>query len=249
MSSRILVLMTVVLSTSFSGMTANAGFAYNANNAFRNYELANAGNVSPNFGNFSAGYNEVLGGFTPFTDAEHTDNWFDPNLQGWKVSSVYSVPAVVVNTSNTPVFGVLNPGSIAPAEIILHGGGSDFDGSGTNINAVLRFTSTIAGEYAITGSWQSLDSGLTINYVLKNSSTLFSSSAANSNFNLTTTLGVGETIDFVVNNNNDGFGFDSTGLFAQITAVPEPTMLALFGVGGVGMFGLAKRRRKTNRAV
>ncbi len=249
MFNRFWVFMTTLLAVSFSGTTADAGMVYNANNSFKNYQLANAGDVSSTFGNFSAGYDEVLGGFTAFTDAENTDNWFDPNLQGWRVTSVYNVAAAVVNTSNAPVSGVLNPGSIAPAEIILHGGGSDFDGSGTNTNAVLRFTSTIAGEYTIIGSWRSLDSGSTINYVLKNSSTLFSSSADNSSFNLTTTLGVGETIDFVVNNNNDGFGFDSTGLFAEITAVPEPTMLALFGVGGVGMFGLVKRRRKSSLAV
>jgi hypothetical protein len=103
----------------------------------------------------------------------------------------------------------------------------------------------------VNGDWESLASGPVINYVLKTSgtstTTLFSSSDDNSVFGLTDiTLAVGDTIDFVVNSNGD-IGADSTGLRATVTAiaVPEPASLtlSLLCLGGLGLAGIAKRRR------
>ena len=103
-------------------------------------------------------------------------------------------------------------------------GGTGIPGTGTPFsNAVLRFTATNAGVYSIKGDWESLAPGATTNYVLKNGSTLFSSSNDTSNFNLSEiALAQGDIIDFVVNAGSGVTG-DYTGLRAEIVGVPEPT--------------------------
>lgn len=186
----------------------------------------------------------------------HTDVWVsNPAVQGWYIANVYSIPAVVVNTSTSAesVAGT----SLDPSQILMHPGGLDwFGGNPPFYNAVLRFTASNAGNYAVNGDWESLAAGSVINYVLKTSgtstTTLFSSSDDNSVFGLTDiTLAVGDTIDFVVNPNGD-IGADSTGLRATVTAiaVPEPASLtlSLLCLGGLGLAGIAKRRRTRKAA-
>jgi hypothetical protein len=247
------IVTTAVIAACFSGATANAGIIYNANNEFKNYMLSSPSEEST-FGNFSTGTSAnvapngdpVFGDFTPFgTGNKNTAILGSPSLKGWNFASFFQIPFVGVNTSSSAVTGVNTLTSIAPSEIIMHGD--------TNLNAVLRFTATAAGDYAIRGNWHSLDVNPTYNYVLRNSSILFSSFADDSTFNLTTTLQVGDTIDFV-NNVFGDLGADSTGLFAElefnpVAAVPEPTTMTLLGLGGVCVVGFARRKRKTSVAV
>lgn len=244
------IVTTAVIAACVSGATVNAGVIYNANNEFKNYMLSSP-SVDSTFGNFSIGTSDnngmgdpVFGNFTAFgTGNKNTSIIGSSSFQGWNFASFYQIPFVGINVSNSAVTGVSTLTSVAPSQMILHGD--------ANLNAVLRFTATIAGDYAIRGNWHSLDQGSTYNYVLKNSSILDSSFANDSSFNLTTTLLVGDHIDFLVNS-FDNLEADSTGLFAVLelgaVAVPEPTTMALLGLGGVCFVGLARRRRKTSVA-
>lgn len=245
MDKGLMVIATAILTACFSGVRANAGIVYNVNDEFQAYELANDGSVNSTFGNFSAGYNSTLGGFTAFTNAQHTDNWFSPKIQGWASPITGVVPAVVINTDSVAVNPIGTPVPVSAQQILMHPG--EFGD-----NAVLRYTASVAGIYSIYGKWDSLDGGSTVNYVLKTSgittTSLFDSPASSSNFNLVTSLAFGDTIDFVVNYDGN-FSADSTGLFANIAPAPEPSMMTLMALGGVGFVALMKRRRKSSVAV
>ena len=239
-------LLTCLVLSAAGSNSAFADWVYDANSEFKAFELANNGsNIAPSFSNFTTGYGQNLGDFTAFAATQHNDSLLgDASLQGWNFAHFYSVPAIAVNTSNSPISSIPGIGPIDPSQIYMHPGGISVDGGTPPINnAVLRFTTTNAGIYSVTGDWESLDKGSTINYILHNGVTLFSSSNDNSIFNLSgISLANGDTIDFVVNSNGDPF-YDSTGLRATIVGVPEPTTMALFGLGGIGLAGIAKRRR------
>jgi hypothetical protein len=242
---RTLIAISAMLGLCFSVTSpAKASWVYNANSEFREFERISSGNQLPTFGSghFSAGYSGNLSGsFSPFSNTDHKDDFGGNNLvQGWRAEGTSEVPAVVVNTSNSPALfpSFSSISSLDPDQILLHAGVS-------NGNAILRFTASITSSYFISGDWESLDSGGTTNLIRKFGESGFlvldSSTANNSAFMLTTFLSVGESIDFIVNS-GDSISFDATGLRATITAVPEPTTLALFGLGGVGL-AIAKRRR------
>ncbi|MCA9214748.1 MAG: hypothetical protein KDB27_16870 [Planctomycetales bacterium] len=196
---------------------------YNLNEAFVAHEM-DASESDSSFGLFSAGhFDEAMpGGFTPFTTAEHTNNWAsDPKLQGWYVANNVIVPAVVVNTDTVNPVTTFFGATLDPSQILMHSGGISSNGFVAPLHdAIIRFTAPSAGDYTVDGDWESLHPGVTRNLVLHNGATLFSSVNDNSNFSLSVTLADGDTIDFVVNDYN-GIGGDSTGLRAVITA-PNP---------------------------
>lgn len=225
---------------------AQAGvIVYDANAALLAHE-ASPLESDPNFSNFTAGYAIDLNpaSFTAFSTSQHTNNWFNSSsrLQGWFRNNNVIVPAVIINTSASAVSSG-SVGPIDPGQILLHGGGLGNNGFTPPIyNAVLRFTASLSGEYIISGDWESLDSGTTRNYILKNGVALYNSVANNASFNLKTTLNAGDTIDFLVNDFN-GISNDSTGLRTTLTLVPEPSAFAVFGLGALGCAWLTGRRR------
>jgi hypothetical protein len=242
---RILFGLVACLAISLAGSnSAIAAWVYDANAEFKAFELANANPSTSTFGNFSAGYSSAPGDFFSFGGANHSNDFLRISgnsnsigaLQGWGFPDTSSyVPAVVVNTLDGPTSGILSIAPIDASQILMHGGSVG--------SAVLRFTATMAGTYSVVGDWESLQFGSTINKILRNGESLFSNTADVSTFSLSDiSMNVNDTIDFVVDSGLDGIGGDSTGLRATITAVPEPTTLALFGLGGIGL-AIAKRRR------
>ena len=62
-------------------------------------------------------------------------------------------------------------------------------------------------------------------------------------FNLSPTIGVGSTVDFVLGpNGNDSW--DLPALQATISGVPEPSTLALLGIGTLGLLAYNRRRKR-----
>ena len=239
--------------------SASAAWVYNANSAFVTHE--SGGSQVAAFSNFKAGHGTilngapVLGSFVQFADTDHTDAWLSPvntALQGWsKNNASGSIPAIVVNTSNGPVSATADI-ALDPSQILMHAGGIAGTGNvGPLADAVLRFTTTNAGVYKITGAWEALDanytSGHALKYILKNGvDTIYTSTLDNPSINLSgIVLATNDTIDFVVSMPGGNF-YGSTGLTATlegVAAVPEPTTLVLFGLAGIGLTGIAKRRR------
>ena len=219
--------------------SVDAATVYDANAAFVASEL---GAGSSTFGAFSVGYStdtSLAGqatdaGFVLFAAGDHTDNLFNanPTVQGFYASQNEVVMVNVgpgTSLSYVPFFG--------QSEILLHPG---VNGE----NAIVRFTVPTAGSYHIVGSWDHLHAGNTTNAVIKNGVQL-DSTTTYSPFNLTTTAAVGDVIDFSVNFAGDYYA-DSTGLYVTLTAnpVPEPSSIALAGLGGLGLAIGAYRRRK-----
>lgn len=233
--------------------SVTADIIYNANSAFVQNEL---GAESPEFGHFSVGHfdESVPGGFTAFTVGQHTDNFFHPEIQGFRQQNGYMVPAAVVNTNTTTSVTTSYGATLDPSQILLHPGGLGVQGDELPYhNAILRFTAPVAADYRIQGDWESLAPSTpmrTQNSILVNGSSVFSSTLNVSVFDLTESLNAGDTVDFVVNDNGDIYG-DSTGLNATLTAsnvsVPEPSSAGLLLAVGA-MFQLTMVRRRRNQA-
>lgn len=238
--------------------SASAAWVYNANNAFVLHESGTSQVAA--FSNFRAGHGTILNGspvqgsFVQFAEADHTDAWIGSSaMQGWsKNNTSGSIPAVVVNTTNGPAQPATDIGPVDPSQILMHAGGiAGLGSTGPLADAILRFTTSNAGIYKITGAWEALDdnytSGHALKYILKNGVDIIDASTFdNPTFNYTDiSLAFGDTIDFVVSMPGGNF-YGSTGLTATlegVAAVPEPTTLLLFGLGGIGLTGIAKRRR------
>ncbi|MGC6444300.1 MAG: PEP-CTERM sorting domain-containing protein [Rubripirellula sp.] len=237
----------VLCALALTSGTVSAGIVtYDANAAFVANELG-VTETNPSFGPFKVGYSGTNGVFTEFNASDHTNNWLgNTAMQGFDVNN-YD-PAVVVNTSvssQNVITGAPNPLPIDPSQILMHPGNT----SSTNENAILRFIAPTAGVYVITGDFESLHWGVTNNAVFHNGVSLFSSTADNSNFDLTATLAVNDHIDFVVNRGGDAYNGDSTGLRASLSltqAVPEPSTAIATGLLGVVGFAGRRRRRRSS---
>ena len=128
------------------------------------------------------------------------------------------------------------------------------DGQGNN--DIVRWTAPSAGNWSISGRFEGIDNGEHAHNVeiLKNSSDVLLAPSpidvygARASFNITRNLKAGDTIDFIEMNGPNVYHL-STGLAAQISAVPEPSSLVLAGFGMVAGSGywVFKRRGKNAR--
>jgi PEP-CTERM motif len=141
----------------------------------------------------------------------------------------------------------LQSAGLASDEIRMHP-----NSSGSAQYVVTRWITGVgeAGLINITGNVRKVDAGggngVTFDLFIDGvsaftSTTLAFNDTIGTAFNLSATVGVGSTVDFVVGAiNNDSN--DSTGLKVTISQVPEPTTLALMGLGLIGM-GFNRRKR------
>lgn len=200
-----------------------------------------SGSSNPN-GTWSYGqYVESTSTFTLFTAndafAGATPTCGLPNWSGSAESGGY--PAVIANNTGSSVpCGTWN----LPTDTLnLHPTntvGTDSD---------VRWTAPAAGTYAINGSYSALDFTTTLDSILVNGTSVFSTIINPSHttpFSLTESLAAGDTIDFTVNccdGSDQNYFFDSTGLRGTINPgstvpTPEPSLILLMFVGSPFLF-------------
>ncbi len=185
-----------------------------------------------------------LPGATPIGD--HDNQFYgNPVMQGFHKENPQDIPVVTVNTSGGPttILGL----NIDPDQIVMHPGNIGANAiAPPYFDAVVRYTVANPGFYNITGSFDSIDGGTTLNRVLLNETTiLFSQNESLGQpaaFSLTNVaLAAGDHIDFVVDPNGDVFG-DTTGLSAHIV-IPEPGSLLLAVLAASGLICARRGRR------
>jgi hypothetical protein len=183
-------------------------------------------NSNPN-GAWTYGYTTSLGGtFNAYTDTISNpvvDIWYTPGLSG------DSTPSAFKNTSGGSVNGIL------PGEAGLH------SGPGGQLS-VARLTSTEVTDVTISGAFGQGDIGGVGVYILLDGVEIFgvSNTYQTEMFDLTASLGVGSTLDFVVSNGDGSYAYDSTQLSASVESVPEPASMVALSVGAIA---LVRRRR------
>ena len=222
---------------------------FNVNDAFKANEIPGPA-ANPN-GAYSYGYTSDPTGTGNFSTAGmvHTSA-FNGNggLAGYFIPNSAIVPAVLENVSGAPM--AVNYGAnLQKDELLLHPGGIGPDAFTDPImSADLRYQVHTTGDYNISGLFEQAHSGTTDVHVFINGVSAFdslsTSSLASRTFNFTQNITAGQYVDFVVGPSGDGIGGDSTGLFANINAVPEPATLAIWGCGALGFAFAASRRRK-----
>jgi hypothetical protein len=194
-------------------------------------------------GPWSYGFTPTLGGaFTPFA-MFHTEA--GGAFQVWDVSGTRT-PGVYHNGTSDPLSYLsirMGPGALA-----AHPGASGEYG-------IVRFTAPVGGRYNLLASFEGGDIGPTSTdvHVLRNGLSLFDAlvhglgaDSARSH-DQALTLAAGDWIDFAVGYGNSNYSNDTTILTAQlsaVSAVPEPTSLALVGTGLAGLTTIVRRRRQ-----
>ena len=131
-----------------------------------------------------------------------------------------------------------------PGQLALHPGPQDQ-------YSVIQFTSPAAGTYHLASLFTGIDfRGPTTTdvHVLLDGSAIFNGSVngfgSGPSFATTLTLKAGDTVDFAVGfGSNGNYLFDSTGITATLSSVPEPSTMVLALVGVLTLAGYARFRR------
>jgi hypothetical protein len=183
-------------------------------------------------GVWSCGYSTTLGGAFTLNGEVYADS---SGLYLWrKTGSGQNGPAFVYNPTANPII-ITGPSDLAvwnPYQL------SSSPGSVGMEYSVLRFTAPGTGQYRVAGAFSSVDRyfGATTDvHVLKNNSSLHDGTVMGitsvSSFDQVILLNAGDWLDFVVGVGSYGGGWDSTGLDARVTPIPEPASMGLFGLG------------------
>ncbi len=130
--------------------------------------------------------------------------------------------------------------SIPAGTVVLHPGpNGEF--------SVVQWTAPTAGTINVTGSFGAGDSGSMSYFVLSNGTVIYKSlnDPNTETFSFSEAVTAKSTVDFAVGYNTyNGYGWGTTPIDATITevnAVPEPSILLLFGAGLAGV-GVIRRK-------
>jgi len=199
--------------------------------------------ANPN-GAWAYGEGTAGSSFTAFTNA--FTGGFGGNFNYWQSSTPSSgVPLVGKNIGAV---------SVASGTVVVPLGALEIH-PGPSTDVLVQWTAPSASRYSYAGSFalQDIYPNGVIGEVYKNNAQLYSglltgpgASYPNAGqtelFSGAVSLSAGDKLTFAVNNAGNYY-FDSTGLKATITAVPEPSSWALLLTGFAGL-ALAARRRK-----
>ena len=158
----------------------------------------------------------------------------------------HGVPAVVGNEGDEGpiVYATVTQGTDV---LNVHPGGSLTSGTGgTDYDSIVRFTAPVTSTYSYAGFFRVLDTkepnGVNVSVGGDTPTLLTGSFGSQSNFSGLVSLSAGSTFDFRVNRAGD-YSYDSTGLSASITAVPEPATWAMMIIGFGAAGSMIRRRR------
>ena len=221
----------------FSATQLQAGVTYDAVNDF---SLSGNPNGTWSYGSLSS----FTGGTFTSDTATTTNIDFSGELVWTNGAEDFTRTAVVANTSDSIAYyyTIQQPPDLLNLAV---------EGS----SSVVRWTAPASGTYNVSGLFQRIDTNnaVTVNVAIVEDAASFivpestlSGFGDQNGFNFVVDLQSGETLDFAAFNNGNP-SYDSTGLSATITAVPEPTMLTLLVsamLGLAGAFYLRRRRAK-----
>jgi hypothetical protein len=187
-------------------------------------------NSNPN-GVWSYGYSTTLSG-TMVLDNETVQNSY--GLYIWRNTSVDpNGPSFAFNptASTITITGPTDDMVWNPYQLSMD------PGSGGQY-CVLRFTPLESGEYQIQGAFSSVDQyygAKTDVHIILNGTSLFDSevygTTSVTGFDQAIQLNAGDVLDFAVGTDGLPWGWDTTGLDATVTPVPEPSVLGLLTAG------------------
>ena len=226
---------------------------FNVNQAFVDNETAGPVNPNPPYAYGYTSNPTVLTNFSMAGLVHTTGSGFgsQPAFQGYYYPNNVIVPAIVGNvTASTASTGFA---TLLAGQLLLHPGGTTSNGFDPPYSdADLRYTATTTSAYNISGVYSRLDVGGTDVNIYINGANVFTaqltSSTPSAAFNLNLSLNAGDLVDFVVGPGSDGvINNDSTGLFANILATPEPSSLVSLGIAGLLGLGFARRRLAAKR--
>ena len=236
-----------------------AHYVFRAGDDMLAMEQASTTGANPNgvwtYGATKNAANPALRTFTPYSAAQHLENWgsllsgggfHNGEFQGYGFDDALAVPAIVVNTTQNPLSPCCGISAYQPGEIFLHSWPDPADG--LDRAQTIRFTAPEGGTAYIEAFFTQKHTGVNQFWVFLNGTEEFYGTGAGQDTSAlySAVLGMnrGDTLDFVIGGPNDAaHSLDITIGFI----VPEPSALALALLGGIGLAALGFGRRGKRR--
>lgn len=206
------------------------------------------GNSSPWTYGWSASLGSTLNVFKGYS-GNGQDYFSGTNVSAWFDNQIMQsgVPTVMKNNSNGYI--AINGTAVVPAansdKLLFHPGPN-------GQYAVIQWTAPSAGDYNVSSLFTGQDNhGTTTDvHVLHNGVSFYdgfiNGYLASDSENKTISVAKGDTISFKVGyGSNNFYGWDSTGIAATISPVPEAEEWAMMMVG-LGLVGMVANRKKTD---